>query len=1107
MRRAYSCAGVTSRYFCAPFHLNAMAGSLMDHNDSDAPERRRLAALDRYGVMDTPREPTFDELAALTARLCDTPIAVVNLVGEGRQFFKAEVGLGVRETPLHSSFCAHALLEEDFLIVPDLREDARFACNPLVTGSPHIRAYAGALLKTGDGLAIGTLCVLDYRPRAFTDVQQETLRVLARQVMAQLDLRRSVEELDRQNEALRASEERMRLILDSARDYAIIATDTERRITSWSAGAQAIFDWRDGDALGRPIDEIFVPQDRAEGIPARHMARAAAEGCAPDLRWHRKPDGALVLLNGTTHPIRDGGDRIIGYLKIGRNETEDRARDAELARARVELVDSEDRFRNMADHAPVMMWMTDADGVCTYLNRRWYEYTGQTCDEALGYGWLNATHPDDRAEAERIFGQANTTHTSFRIDYRLRRADGSYGWAIDAASPRFGPDGEFLGYIGSVIDIADRRAAEDALRHANAMLAAVMEAVPGVVYAKDSSGRMLAANRGTVELVGKPIEAIIGRTDLEFLDDRAQAEIVMANDRRVMTEGRTEVLEEQVDFPDGTHATWLSTKAPFRDAAGHVVGLVGSSIDITERKRAEQALQRMNETLEDEVAERTAERDRMWDTSPELMLVIDFHGVVRRVNPAWTSLLGYDQAELVGRHVNEFVVSEDHDDTVYAYELAANGGKPVVQNRYRHKDGSIRWISWNAAPAGDMTYATGRDVTAQKEQALALAQAEEQLRQAQKIEAVGQLTGGLAHDFNNLLTAVTGGLELLAMRIAKGQHDQLDRYISMAQNGAHRAAALTQRLLAFSRRQTLAPKPTDVDRLIAGMEDIIVRTIGPAIEVTFASAPGLWPILVDAPQLESALLNLCINARDAMPEGGKLTIETANKTLDARAAAAQDLPAGDYVSLCVTDTGTGMTPEVMERVFDPFFTTKPIGEGTGLGLSMIYGFVRQSGGQVRIYSEVGTGTTMRLYLPRLPGEHELADPHETSASRHRAHEGETVLLVEDESAIRDLVGEVLRDAGYRVLTASNGPMGVSLLQSAERIDLLVTDVGLPGGLNGRQVADAGRAVRPALKILFVTGYAANAAVGAGHLDEGMEVLTKPFNILELERRVGEMLSG
>ncbi len=931
----------------------------------------RLAALERYEVMDTPREASFDDLAGLTAKLLEAPIAVINLIGEGRQFFKAEVGLGVRSTPLESSFCVKALLEDDFLLISNLTLDGRFECNPLVSGDPHIRSYAGALLKTGEGLPIGTLCVLDHRPREWTALHQETLRVLAHQVMAQLDLRLTIKDRDRRYDEVR---------------------------------------------------------------------------------------------------------------------------------------ESEDRFRNMADHAPVMMWVTDPQGICTYLNRQWYIFTGQTPAEAEGLGWLDATHPDDRAEAGRIFLEANAAAAPFRLEYRLRCADGSYRWAIDAASPRFGQDGQFLGYIGSVIDIDERRTAEDAVRHANALLAAVMDAVPGVVYAKDRAGRMLAANRGTAELVGKPLTEIIGRTDREFLEDPSQAAAVEVNDKRIMAENVVEVLEEDVSRPDGTFATWLSTKAPFRDADGIVIGLVGSSIDISERKRAEDALLHLNETLEDTVVKRTAERDRMWETSPDLMLVIDFGGVVRRVNPAWTAMLGYNAAALVGHHVNEFVLEEDHPRTVEALRLTADGERPDVEVRYRHEDGSVRWISWVAAPAGDMTYATGRDVTAVKEQAEALAQAEEQLRQAQKMEAVGQLTGGLAHDFNNLLTAVTGGLELLGAKLAKGEYDKVDRYINMAQTGANRAAALTQRLLAFSRRQTLAPKPTDVDRLIAEMEEIIDRTLGPAIEVKVVSANGLWPILVDAPQLENALLNLCINARDAMPEGGQLTIETGNKALDARAAAAQDLPPGDYVSLCVTDTGTGMEPEIIERVFDPFFTTKPIGEGTGLGLSMIYGFVRQSGGQVRIYSEVGQGTTMCLYLPRLVGVHDLDDAHQSPETRHRAQQGQTVLLVEDEIAIRELVSEILGDAGYRVLTASNGPMGVAILRSNERIDLLVTDVGLPGGLNGRQVADAGRVARPDLKILFVTGYAANAAVGAGHLDKGMEVLTKPFNIIELERRVGEMIS-
>jgi len=946
-------------------------------------EQERLAALARYEVLDTPREQSFDELAALTARLCDAPIAVVNLIGDGRQFFKAEVGLGVRETPLKSSFCVKALLEDDLLVIPDLTLDTRFECNPLVTGDPHIRSYAGALLKTEDGLPIGTLCVLDYRARPFTTLQQDTLRVLARQVMSLLDLRRTVQERDQRARTAIASEEA-------------------------------------------------------------------------------------------------------------------------LAVTRIELVDSEARFRNMADHAPVMMWVTDPDGNCTYLNQQWYDFTGQTPEEAAGLGWLDVTHPDDKAAAGQIFLDANTRQEPFRLEYRLRRADGIYRWAIDAASPRFGPQGTFLGYIGSVIDIADRREAEDALRGANVLLKAVMESVPGVVYAKDRAGRMLAANRGTADLVGKPLDQIIGRTDREFLDDAAQADIVMANDERVMTEQTTEVVEEEVSFPDGTRATWLSTKSPFRDANGTVNGLVGSSIDITERKRAELELQRLNETLEDEVAERTAERDRIWETSPDLMLVIDFAGVLIRVNPAWTAMLGYTSSELVGHHVNEFVVPDDHNQTTDAYELAADGGRPAIVNRYRHKDGSTRWLSWVAVPAGDMTYATGRDITAEKEQAEALRKTEEQLRQAQKMEAVGQLTGGLAHDFNNLLTGMMGNLELLQLRVARGRLDDLDRFINAAQGAGRRAASLTQRLLAFSRRQTLDPKPTDVNRLIVGLEEMLHRTVGATVGIEIVGAAGLWTADIDAPQLENAVLNLCINGRDAMPEGGKLTIETANKWVDDRIGRERDLPPGQYISICVTDTGTGMTPETIERAFEPFYTTKPIGQGTGLGLSMIYGFARQSGGQVRIYSEVGQGTTVCIYLPRHYGD--AAEAHEESTTGFPASgNAQTVLVVDDEATIRHLIDEVLDDLGYTVIGAADGAAGIKVLQSGARIELLITDVGLPNGMNGRQVADAARALRPGLKVLFITGFAENAAVGNGHMEPGMELLTKPFTLEALSTKVAQML--
>ena len=386
------------------------------------------------------------------------------------------------------------------------------------------------------------------------------------------------------------------------------------------------------------------------------------------------------------------------------------------------------------------------------------------------------------------------------------------------------------------------------------------------------------------------------------------------------------------------------------------------------------------------------------------------------------------------------------------------------------------------------------------------AQVEEALRQAQKMEAVGQLTGGIAHDFNNLLAGISGSLEIIERKLTQGRTDGIEKFIAGAQTSAQRAAALTQRLLAFSRRQTLDPKPTDVNRLVLGMEDLIGRTVGPSIKVEVVGAAGLWPVKVDAAQLENALLNLAINARDAMPEGGRITIETANKWLDGRAGAERDLTPGQYISICVTDSGTGIPKDIVERIFDPFFTTKPIGQGTGLGLSMIHGFVRQSGGQVRVYTEDGGGTTMCLYLPRYTGavDEEQTDEH---GSIDETGAGETVLVIDDEPTVRMLIVEVLEEAGYRAVEAEDGPSGLKILATDLRIALLITDVGLPGGMNGRQVADAARSARPDLKVLFVTGYAENAAVGNGHLEPGMEVITKPFVMVDLANKITEMIEA
>ncbi|MGY1880617.1 ATP-binding protein [Pseudomonas reactans] len=386
-----------------------------------------------------------------------------------------------------------------------------------------------------------------------------------------------------------------------------------------------------------------------------------------------------------------------------------------------------------------------------------------------------------------------------------------------------------------------------------------------------------------------------------------------------------------------------------------------------------------------------------------------------------------------------------------------------------------------------------------------LMQAEEKLRQSQKMEAVGQLTGGLAHDFNNLLAGISGALELMNRRITQGRLADVDKYMVAAQGSAKRAAVLTQRLLAFSRRQTLEPRATNVNTLMYGMAELIQRTAGPGIQIETTGAADAWTAFVDVSQLENALLNLCINARDAMPQGGRIQLQTSNHWLDATAARAYDLAEGPYLRLSVTDTGTGMSPDVMAHVFEPFFTTKPIGQGTGLGLSMIYGFAQQSGGQVHLHSTEGEGTCVSLYLPRhhgaAPGDELAPGQVDIEVAQH----GETVLLVDDESTVRMLLADVLGELGYTVIEAADSAAGLKLLRSDVHIDLLVTDVGLPGGMNGRQMAEAGMELRPGLKTLFITGYAENAVMGYGQLGAGMGVLTKPFAVEVLGGRVRELL--
>ena len=524
-----------------------------------------------------------------------------------------------------------------------------------------------------------------------------------------------------------------------------------------------------------------------------------------------------------------------------------------------------------------------------------------------------------------------------------------------------------------------------------------------------------------------------------------------------------------------------------------------SEAQLQESKNHQQA-------LSDQLLTSQHERARAWDVSQDLLAAVKLDGTFSALNGAWERLLGWTEQEMMGTAFARYVHPEDLDATLEKFAGIVHA--PLTdpyEYRLLKKNGDYRWFAWTASFEGEKVYANGRDTQALHEQADALARSEASMRQMQKMEAVGQLTSGIAHDFNNLLAAITGSMEVMRIRLTQGRHADLERYVGAALGAARRAAALTHRLLAFSRQQTLEPKPIALNRLVAGMEELITRTVGPQIQVEAVLAGGLWNTFADESQLENALLNLCINARDAMDTGGRLTIETANRWLDERSAAECDVPPGQYISLCVSDNGCGMAPEVVARAFDPFFTTKPIGQGSGLGLSMVFGFARQSGGQIRIYSEIGDGTMVCIYLPRHLADEQSAPEQSAPISVPKAKDGQTVLVVEDEPVLRMLMVDQLTDLGYTTLEAGDSASGLQILQSDTSISLLISDIGLPGGMSGRQMAEIAQQNRPDLKVLFITGYAENAVFNHGHLGPGMQVLTKPFEMNVLELRVHALI--
>jgi PAS domain S-box-containing protein len=648
----------------------------------------------------------------------------------------------------------------------------------------------------------------------------------------------------------------------------------------------------------------------------------------------------------------------------------------------------------------------------------------------------------------------------------------------------------------------------------NARYDAVVESAPDVIVTLDDKGIIQFANASAARQFGYVASELVGRPGALLFEDHA----VWNSIRRAVLNG--DVIRQPVEViarrKDGS-PSYLEVSLSRWVSQSRVL-VTAILRDVNERRAAQEIL-RASEAQFRTLAQ--AMPNHVWTARPDGQLdwfndrVYEYSGVKPGTvdGEGWTSLVHPD----------------DLSRAAELWRAAVTAGAPYeAQFRIRSVNGTYRWHISRAFPIRGAREATIRwvgsntDIEDQKVAANALAdvnatleqrvsertsqlmQAEEALRQSQKMEAIGQLTGGIAHDFNNLLHGILGTLNIIQRRIAEGRIGDLDRFLNGALDSANRAATLTHRLLAFSRRQPVDPRPVDLNGLIGAVEELLRRSIGENINLSIAAGEDLWLVRCDGNQLENALLNLAINARDAMPSGGTLMIDTTNKALDAKEARQRDVSAGEYVRLRVMDTGVGMPPSVKERAFDPFYTTKPIGKGTGLGLSMIYGFVRQSDGSVTIDSELGKGTTVEICLPRYRGD-VLDAPVEESSGDQRAEANEVVLVVEDEPLVRLLIVETLNDLGYKALETADSAAALRILQSSQRIDLLVSDIGLPG-LNGRQLADAARVKRPNLKVLFVTGYAENAA-GSSFLESGMEMIAKPFAMDVLASKIREMIHG
>ncbi|HLS98506.1 MAG TPA: PAS domain S-box protein [Porticoccaceae bacterium] len=692
--------------------------------------------------------------------------------------------------------------------------------------------------------------------------------------------------------------------------------------------------------------------------------------------------------------------------------------------------------------------------------------------------------PEDRPRIEGCLRRCIDGGEPFDDEFRIHRPDGQVVWLRVIGRPVRGAGGAVVGVQGAAQDISARKAAEHSLAHSEARFRQLAEAMPMIVWTAEPDGRVDFSSQRMFDYTGVPRDQEAAgqqRSSFPHPDDRATAQAAW---RRAIDTGGPFSVEIRLRRHDGEYRWHLLRASLARDADGKPLKWFGTTIDIHDERRRgmefEALAQRLNTTLES-ITDGFITLDREWRFT--------------YLNSQAERIIRVRRDQVLGRSLWD--VLPEAVGTVFEERYREAMGTQQATTFEAYYEPLDLWADIKAYPSTEGLAIYFQDTTLRRK-------LEHQLRESQRLEAVGQLTGGMAHDFNNLLTVILGNAEILSEELPP--ESPLRGLAAMVASAAQRGADLTQRLLAFARRQALEPQVLDINQLVSGLDGLLRRTLGGHIEIEWVRAPGLWPALVDPVQLESALLNLAINARDAMAAGGRLTIETANTRLDSDYARTHsEVIPGQYVLVAVSDTGCGIPADRLSRVFEPFFTTKEVGKGTGLGLSMVFGFVKQSGGHISIYSEPEEGTTVKMYLPRAhrPGDAPASPDSEDAAS---PGSGQLILLVEDDDLVRDYAAEQLSSAGYRVLQAANGPEALAVLRGRDDIDLLFTDVVMPGGMSGRVLADQALALRPGLKVLYTSGYTENAIVHQGRLDPGVRLLNKPYRRGALLEKVRQVLA-